>query len=111
MDPDPSALSISYYRSLHCIPKGVLRRVRDRKSVRLQKPLPAPVFMGLRPKPPLVYLFSYYKSLLCIPKGMLRKARDHKFVCLHKPLPASGFMWLITCPVRSGQCPHLLPAL
>ncbi len=51
-----------YYRSSHCIPKGVLRRVRDQKSVRLQKPLPAPVFMGLRPIPPLVYLCSCYDS-------------------------------------------------
>jgi len=53
----------------------------------------------------------YYRSSLCIPKGVLCKARDHKFVCLHKPLPAPGFMWLITCLVRSGQCPHLIPAL
>ena len=38
-------------RSSHCIPDALLRRARDHKSVCLQKLLPAPGFMGLRPKP------------------------------------------------------------
>ena len=47
-----------YYRSFLCIPKDMLRMVRDHKFVRLQKPMPAPSFMGLRPIPPLAYLCS-----------------------------------------------------
>ncbi len=49
----PLQAAVIFSGSSHCIPEGMLRRVRDRKSVRLQKPLSAPGFMGLRPKPRL----------------------------------------------------------
>ncbi len=45
--------AVTYYRSSHCNPDRMLRRVRDRKSVRLHKPLPAPDLWGLRPQTPV----------------------------------------------------------